>query len=106
MVMPWIKIGGKALLREGLGTGLQIAQDALAVRNVRESFKDADQRLLQWAVEHLEGGNQLGSDIRKRRRAPPPGEPLRKRIKQTTKARRSHSARKKNQKKKHFDIFG
>ena len=49
-ILPWLKTGGKALLREGLGTGLQVAQDALAGRNIGDSFKEhakeAGQRLL------------------------------------------------------------
>lgn len=107
MVMPWIKTGGKALLREGLGTGLQVAQDALAGRNVGESFKEhakeAGQRLLHGAVEHL-AGNQSGSGFRKRKTAPPPGEPFKKRIKRSRKNRTSHSARKRS--KRYSDIFG
>ena len=104
-ILPWIKTGGKALLREGLGTGLQVAQDALAGRNIGESFKEhakeAGQRLLQGAVQHVVG-NQSGSGIR--RRAAPPGEPHHKRVKHSPRRRQSHKKLKKVQK-HHANIF-
>ena len=104
MVLPWIKTGGKALLREGVGTGLQVAQDALAGRNVGESFKEhakeAGQRLLQGAVQHV-AGNQSGSGKRKRKPAPP-GEPVSEGIKRPFVIERAH---KKLKKRKHSDIF-
>lgn len=110
MVIPWLKTGGKALLREGVGTGLQVAQDTLAGRNVGESFrehaKEAGGRLLQGAVQHL-ASNQSGSGIgRKRRRfvPAPPGEPARKRIKPTPRRRRAHKKTNKQQK-RYSDIF-
>lgn len=40
MVLPWLKTGGKTLLKEGLGTDLQIAQDALSGRNFDEYMRD------------------------------------------------------------------
>jgi hypothetical protein len=66
--MPWIKTGGKALLLDGLNTGIRVAQDDLAGRNAREYFKKhakkAGQCLLQEAHEHLTG-NKSGSGISK-----------------------------------------
>ena len=108
MILPWIKTGGKALLREGVGTGLQVAQDALAGRNVAASFRDhakeAGSRLLQGAAQHL-ANNQSGSGLRrKRRKAAPPGEPSRKRIKPAPRRRRSHKSIK-HGKKQFTDIF-
>lgn len=109
MVLPWLKTGGKALLKEGLGTGLQIAQDALSGRNFGESMRDrakaAGQRLLHGAVNHL---NQSGSGVRRRRLAAPPGEPVRNKIKRATSPTRVQSAAKKqrrSQDRQHSDIF-
>lgn len=57
IVLPWLKTGGKDLLKEGLGTCLQIAHDALSGQNVGESMRDrakeTTQRLLHGAVNHL-----------------------------------------------------
>lgn len=113
MILPFVKTGGKALLREGALTGLQVAQDALEGRNVKEAFKDhardAGKRLLHGAVGHL-AGNQSGSGLRV-----PPGEPARKRIKlgagkqrSQSKKRRQTSQKKKNKSNKRSisDIFG
>jgi hypothetical protein len=111
MVLPWLKTGGKALLREGVGTGLQVANDALAGRNAGDSFrehaKEAGQRLLRGAAEHV-AGNQSGSGIRRRATAAPPGEPFSKRIKPSPRPRQSHKKPKKNQKQQqqNSDIFG
>lgn len=116
MILPWLKTGGKALLREGVGTGLQVAQDALAGRNVgnafRERTKEAGGRLLQGAVDHLTN-NQSGSGVRRRRRkrtrAAPPGEPQRKRIKPQPKRRRTHkqnsNKNRRTKKRNYSDIF-
>jgi hypothetical protein len=113
MVLPWLKTGGKALLREGLGTGLQVANDALAGRNAGDSFRtharEAGQRLLRGAADHFTG-NQSGSGFRRRRGAAPPGEPFSKRIKTSTRSRQSHKKTQKKKKKKqqqrYSDIFG
>lgn len=103
--MPWLKTGGKALLREGLGTGLQVAQDALQGRNVGEAFrehaKEAGQRLLHGAVDHL---NQSGRGIKRKRLPAPPGEPFGNRIKRGTSAHCSHK-KNKNSRKRYSDIF-
>ena len=112
MVLPWLKTGGKALLREGVSTGLHVANDALAGRNIGESFKEhakeAGHRLLQGAVNHL-GQNQSGSGLRKKRAlARPPGEPFEKRIKLAHRASHKHSKACAKTKKKHpkySDIF-
>jgi hypothetical protein len=67
MVLPVLKTGGKALLREGALTGMQVAQDALKGRNVKESLKEhaseAGQRLLRGAVSYV--GNTTGSSIKR-----------------------------------------
>ena len=111
MVLPWLKTGGKALLREGVSTGLQVANDALAGGNVGDSFKEhakeAGHRLLQSAVEHV-GGNQSGSGLkRKRFSASPPGEPFGKQIKLSHQSAHKHSkARTKKKKQSNYsDIF-
>ena len=101
MVLPWLKTGGKALLREGVTSGLQVAQDALGGVNIRDSMRDrakeASQRLLAGAVDHV---TQSGSGIRRRKRPAPPGEPCRKRIKPAAKRQRAHSKQNKTR-----DIF-
>ena len=106
MILPIVKTGGKALLREGALTGLQVAQDALEGRNVKEAFKeharDAGKRLLHGAVGHL-AGNQSGSGLF------PPGEPARKRIKLGARRRVSQSKKRRQasqKKNKKSDIFG
>ena len=105
MALPWLQTSGKALLREGLGTGMRVAQDALAGRNIGEAFRDrakeAGQRLLQSAVEHMDT-NQSGSGLRRQVRGSPPGEPLRKRVKLNHSHRRAHSVTKRA---KYSDIF-
>lgn len=44
MVLPWLKTDGKASLREGECTRLQLAQDALSDRNFGESIRDRDKQ--------------------------------------------------------------
>lgn len=116
MILPILKTGGKALMREGALTGLQVARDALDGRNVSESFKEhareSGKRLLHGAVDHL-AGNQAGSGL-----WVPPGQPARKRIKRYVSRSRSQSKKrrqprqKKNKKKRKkktrsvTDIFG
>ena len=89
MILPIFKTGGKALLREGALTGLQVAKDALDGRNISSSFKqharESGKRLLHGAVDHL-AGNQTGSGL-----GAPPGEPARKRIKRQAQRLRSQS---------------
>jgi hypothetical protein len=109
MVLPWLKTGGKALLREGLGTGLRVAQGALAGRDVGERFKEhskeAGQRLLHGAATHL-AGYQSGSGFRKRKRMnAPPSETFRKSIQFKNKTRSVHS-HKRRKTTKYSDIFG
>ena len=111
MVLPWLKTGGKALLREGVNTGLQVANDALSGRNLGESIREhgrsAAKHLLHQATDHIRGSSQSGGGRNKRVRGAPPGEPLSKRIKTL---QRQHIAHKNqhNKKKKHqsySDIF-
>lgn len=40
MILPWLKTGGEALLREGVGIGLQVAQDKLGGRNVGDPLEN------------------------------------------------------------------
>lgn len=115
MVLPWLKTSGKALLRKGVGTGLQVAQDALSGWNLEKSMQDiakqAGQRLLTRAINNVQ---QSGRGVRRRRkRAAPPGDPVRKRIKRAISRRRSQSKKQhkirqtknKRSKKHHSDIF-
>lgn len=103
MVLPWLKL---SFIDREAGTRLQIAQDALSGRNLGESMRDrakqARQHLLTGAMNHVQ---QSRSGVRRRRKcAAPPGEPIRKRIKQTVSRHRFHSKkqRKRRQaKKKH-----
>lgn len=110
MVLPWLRTGGKALLREGVSTGLKVANEALSGRNVGESLREhtrtAGQRLLQQAAEHV-SGDQSGNGFRRKRKAAPPGEPFGKRIKTTSVRRRSHKRTQQKKKKQQYsDIFG
>lgn len=76
-VAPLLKSGGKALLKQGLQTGMRVAQDVLSGQNfqtaVKQRAQQAGKRLLERAVSKV---------------AAPPGEPARKRIKSHTKPRR------------------
>lgn len=57
MVMPLIKSGGKALLKEGVRSGANIAQDVLSGRNVKTALKrranESGQRLFRQVVGGL-----------------------------------------------------
>ena len=86
-VAPLIKQGGQTLLKEGVSTGLNIANDVLAGRNFKQAVKkrtgNAGKRMLKRAI-----GEFNTSPL------PPPGEPASKRIK-----------RKRRPAKRHLDIF-
>jgi hypothetical protein len=102
MVLPILKTGGKALLREGTRTGLSVLSDVLEGKNIKDSFKDhateAGKRLLHGAVQHV-SQNMTGSGLA------PPGEPFKKRIKRHAKHHRAQS-KKRHSKKRKSDIFG
>ena len=87
--VPLLKRGGKALLKEGIRSGLGVAQDVLSGQNVKTSLKrqakGAGQRLLGKAIGHFEV-------------PAPPGEPARKRIKKSVPRRKRSQTSK--------DIFG
>lgn len=83
-VAPLIKRSGRSLLKEGVSTGLNIANDVLSGENLKQSIKkrsrNAGKRMLKRAIDQFV--------------PPPPGEPVSKRIK-----------RKKRVSKRHSDIF-
>ena len=70
--VPLLKSGGKAILKEGAKTGLQVAQDLLAGKNfgtaIKRRGKGAGQRLVKKAIGQFKP-------------PAPPGEPAVKRIK-------------------------
>ena len=102
-IVPLLKSGGKALLKEGARTGMQVAQDVLSGHNVKSSLKqranEAGKRLFQQAVHRVTGAPPA-----------PPGEPARKRIKSTTPRRAAQTGHKKKKRKRKrtttADIFG
>ena len=88
--IPLLKQGGKALLKEGINSGLHIAQDVLDGKNFKKSLKQQSRktgnRLLKRAIGQF------------KRPAAPPGEPAVKRIKYTNQRKKRLDAPK--------DIFG
>ena len=93
-LIPLLKSGGKALLKEGARTGMQVAQDVLSGQNVksalRQRSKQAGKRLFQQAVGHMTGS--------------PPGQPAKKRIKRSPAQRRTQ--RRVGKRSRQQDIFG
>ena len=85
-VVPLLKRGGKAMLKEGVTSGLQVAQDVLSGANLKNAVKKrvrgTGRRLLKRAFGGLK---------------PPPGEPVKKRIKKRVRYSKSKRSR---------DIFG
>ena len=88
-VVPLLKTGGKALLKEGARTGMQVAQDVLSGENLKTSFKQragqAGKRLFDQAIDHATRANG----------------PARKRIKRTRSTKRRQLRRQRRR-----DIFG
>lgn len=82
-LVPLLTSGGKALLREGAKTGLQLAGDVLSGQSFKSAAKqraqEAGKRLFQQAVGHVVRGGATPA---------PPGEPARKRIKSTVPKKR------------------
>lgn len=84
--VPLLKKGGKALLKEGVSSGLQVANDVLAGTNLKKAVKKRAQgsgrRLLKRAIGQFNA---------------PPGEPVAKRIRRRKRVKQSKGRR---------DIFG
>ena len=82
--IPLLKRGGKALLKEGLRTGLNVANDVIEGQNIKSAIKsrskNAGKRLLTNAIGEFQT-------------SAPPGEPAIKRRRQTKRT------------KQHKDIF-
>lgn len=78
-IIPLLKTGGKALLKEGMNTGAKLAHDVLTGDNIKTAVKkrtrEAGKRLFHQAVGHLAGRGATPTV------AAPPGQPARKRIK-------------------------
>lgn len=100
-LVPLLRSGGKALLKEGARTGMQVAQDVLSGRSVKSSLQqrasNAGKRLFHQAVGRVTGTT-----------AAPPGEPARKRIKSSTPHRQGQTGRQKKKRRRATaaDIFG
>ena len=90
--VPLLKKGGRALLKEGLRSGVSVVEDVLAGKNVKTSakqhVKSSGKRLLNQAIGQFKG-------------PAPPGEPARKRIKKTAPKRNII----RRQRKQSSDIF-
>ena len=91
-VMPLLKNTGKALLKQGVTSGLNIAQDVLSGQNLKSSFnkraKEAGQSLLQRASNSV---TRPQPSVRGIKRTAP---------------RRQRQKNGKKKKKKNSDIFG
>ena len=91
-LIPLLKSGGKALLKEGAQTGMQVARDVLSGQSVKSAVKrrakDAGKRLFHQAVGSVLGGEDG-----------PPG----KRIKSSTPRVNKHRAPRRQRRTK--DIF-
>ena len=90
--IPLLKKGGRALLNEGLSSGLQVAQNVIEGQNfkkaVKQQTKKAGKRLLKRTIGHFNPSP---------RAVAPPGEPFVKRIKKMSRKKRTNRSR---------DIFG
>lgn len=97
-LIPLLKSGGKALLKEGARTGMQVAQDVLSGQNVKSAMKQrakqAGKRLFHQAVGQVTG------------RAAPPGQPARKRIKSSASRRTTQKTFTNRRRRQPADIFG
>ena len=97
-LIPLLKSGGKALLREGARTGMRVAQDVLSGQNIKSAMKQrarqAGKRLFNQAVGQVAG------------RTAPPGQPTRKRIKSSTSRRTSLKTSANRKRRQPADIFG
>ena len=107
-IVPLLKSGGKALLKEGAKTGMQVAHDVLSGQTIKGAMKqraqEAGKRLFQQAVGRVTGRSAAAA-------AAPPGEPVRKRIKSSTPRIRGQNnnqirRKKKKGRKTASDIFG
>ena len=99
-LIPLLKSGGKALLKEGAKTGLQVAQDVMSGKKLKTAVtqrtRQAGNRLFTQALGHVT-------------QAAPPGEPKKKRIKSSHPRRVSQKTHKKRRQPRAAvsrDIFG
>ena len=65
LVLPFFKSHGKRMLANAVKTGMEVADDVLEGKSVKDSAKSRIPAGIKRAVFSL--GNQSGSDIRKRR---------------------------------------
>jgi hypothetical protein len=94
-VIPLLKRGGKELLKQGLSSGMKIAQDVIGGRNVKEAFKHRAR----------EAGGEMFSRVFKAPSPAPPGRPRHKRIKPRSRSKTPQTKR--NRKRRNnSDIFG
>lgn len=96
-LIPLLKSGGKALLKEGARTGMQLAHDVLSGQNVKSAMKQrakqAGKRLFDQAVGQVTG------------RSAPPGQPARKRIKSSASRRTTQKRSTSKRRRQPADIF-
>ena len=95
-VIPIMKRGGKALLKEGVRTGLGVAQDVMDGSNFKTAVKrrasQAGRRMVDTAVNEMSGGA-------------PPGVPAGKRIKRSSRGRGRSQRRGTSRTQPRKDIF-
>lgn len=93
-LIPLLKSGGKALLKEGARTGMQVAQDVLSGQRVKSAIKQRAKQAGKRLIEQAVG------------RASPPGQPARKRIKLSNSRRSRQKTSTKRKRRQPADIFG
>ena len=97
-LIPLLKSGGKALLKEGARTGMQVAHDVLSGQSVKSAMKQrakqAGKRLFDQAVGQVVG------------RSAPPGQSARKRIKSSASRRTTQKTFTSRRRRQPADIFG
>lgn len=94
-VMPLLKRGGKELLSRGLNTGMKIAGDVLAGKNIKSSFQSRSKQ----------AGRDLFNAAMKRVGAVPPGEPAKKRIKRADTTHQGQNKKSRRGVRVNSDIF-
>ena len=79
-VVPLMKRGGKALLKEGVRTAVQVGSDVLDGKNIKSAMKnraaETGRRILRGTVRHFD--EDYNMDTTTRKRVGPPGKRARK----------------------------
>lgn len=78
--IPLLKRGGKALLKEGVRTGLNVANDVISGKNIKSAMKSRTKNA---------GKRMINSAIGQFQMSAPPGEPAIKRRRRTKRSKHS-----------------